>query len=236
LTGRDPDEGVSDIAYQKGYFFLRMLEENIGRKRWDAFLKEYFEAHAFQSMTTERFLAYLRKNLIRGDTALERRLNIDAWVFGAGLPANAPRVESKEFRKVEAQVKAYLAGKTAASLETKGWTSHHWQHFLRKLPAGLKPRQMAELDSAFKFSQTGNSEILNEWLLKAIASKYEAAYPALERFLTSMGRRKFLKPLYTELAKTPAGLEMARKIYEKARPAYHSVSYNTVDEILKWGK
>jgi leukotriene A-4 hydrolase/aminopeptidase len=236
LTGRDPDEGVSDIAYQKGYFFLRMLEENVGRRRWDAFLKKYFETHAFQSMTTERFLAYLRKNLTRGDMALERRLNIDAWVFGPGLPENAPKVQSGEFRRVEAQVKAYLSGKPAASLETKGWTSHHWQHFLRKLPAELEPRQMAELDAAFKFSETGNSEILNEWLLKAIGSKYEAAYPALERFLTSMGRRKFLKPLYTELAKTPAGLEMARRIYEKARPTYHSVSYNTVDDILKWGK
>jgi leukotriene A-4 hydrolase/aminopeptidase len=236
LTGRDPDEGVSDIAYQKGYFFLRMLEENVGRRRWDAFLKKYFETHAFQSMTTERFLAYLRKNLTRGDMALERRLNIDAWVFGPGLPENAPKVQSREFRRVEAQVKAYLSGKPAASLETKGWTSHHWQHFLRKLPAELEPRQMAELDAAFKFSETGNSEILNEWLLKAIGSKYEAAYPALERFLTSMGRRKFLKPLYTELAKTPAGLEMARRIYEKARPTYHSVSYNTVDDILKWGK
>jgi hypothetical protein len=213
-----------------------MLEENVGRRRWDAFLKKYFETHAFQSMTTERFLAYLRKNLTRGDMALERRLNIDAWVFGPGLPENAPRVQSREFRRVEAQVKAYLSGKPAASLDKKGWTSHHWQHFLRKLPAELEPRQMAELDAAFKFSETGNSEILNEWLLKAIGSKYEAAYPALERFLTSMGRRKFLKPLYTELAKTPAGLEMARRIYEKARPTYHSVSYNTVDDILKWGK
>ncbi len=140
LTGRDPDEGVSDIAYQKGYFFLRMLEENVGRARWDAFLKKYFETHAFQSMTTESFLQYLRKNLIMNDTALEKRLNIDAWVFGPGLPANAPKVQSKEFARVESQVKAYLAGKPARSLATTGWTSHHWQHFLRKLPAQAQAR------------------------------------------------------------------------------------------------
>ncbi len=95
---------------------------------------------------------------------------------------------------------------------------------------------MAELDGAFKFSETGNSEILNEWLLKAIANKYEPAYPALERFLTSMGRRKFLKPLYTELARTPEGLEMARRIYQKARPSYHSVSYNTVERDIEVGQ
>ncbi|MEM7350532.1 MAG: M1 family aminopeptidase/hydrolase, partial [Acidobacteriota bacterium] len=31
LAGRDPDDGMTDIAYEKGYFFLRMLEEAVGR-------------------------------------------------------------------------------------------------------------------------------------------------------------------------------------------------------------
>ena len=93
---------------------------------------------------------------------------------------------------------------------------------------------MADLDAAFRFSQTGNSEILNDWLLQVIDSNYQPAYPALERFLTTVGRRKFLQPLYTELAKTPEGTEMALRIYEKARPGYHSVSRGTIDEILGW--
>ena len=50
----------------------------------------------------------------------------------------------------------------------------------------------------------------------------------------TVGRRKYLKPLYTELAKTPAGLERARAIYSKARPRYHAVSTGTIDKILKW--
>jgi hypothetical protein len=93
---------------------------------------------------------------------------------------------------------------------------------------------MAELDAAFKFSESGNAEILHAWLLRVIARQYKPAYPALEKFLTSMGRRKFLKPLYTELAKTPEGMELARRIYARARPSYHPVSYATIDEILKW--
>jgi hypothetical protein len=93
---------------------------------------------------------------------------------------------------------------------------------------------MADLDAAFHFSASGNAEILSAWLVKVIDSGFEPAYPTLERFLTTVGRRKFLKSLYTELAKTPAGAEMALRIYEKARPGYHSVSQNTVDEILGW--
>jgi hypothetical protein len=40
--GRDPDEGVSEIAYEKGYSFLRTIEGAVGRKRFDIFLNEYF--------------------------------------------------------------------------------------------------------------------------------------------------------------------------------------------------
>ena len=201
LEGRDPDEGTTNIAYDKGYFFLRLLEETVGREKWDAFLRKYFDTFAFQSMTTSKFLAYLRENLIQGDKALEDKLKIDEWVYGTGLPANSPKVRPKQFEIVEAQVKAWTQGTPAKDLKTDGWTSHHWLHFLRKLPANLKPEQMAELDAAFKLTNTGNSEILNQWLLIAIANQYKPAYPALEKFLTGMGRRKFLRPLYTGAGK-----------------------------------
>ena len=65
---------------------------------------------------------------------------------------------------------------------------------------------------------------------------YLPAFPALERFLTSQGRRKFLKPLYQELAKSDWGRELARSIYEKARPLYHSVSTATLDPIVRTSK
>ncbi len=236
LAGRDPDDGMSDIAYEKGYFFLRLIEETVGREKWDAFLKEYFNTHAFQSMTTSRFLDYLREHLLKNDKATEDKLQIDNWVYKPGLPDNCPVVNSTEFARVETQAKAFLASTPPAELDTKGWTSHHWLHFLRQLPAKMSIEQLSALDAAYHFTDTGNSEILNEWLLHAIPSNYEPAYPALERFLTSMGRRKFLKPLYTKLAETPEGLERARRIYKKARPGYHSVSFKTIDEILKWNQ
>ncbi|HEY7161433.1 MAG TPA: M1 family aminopeptidase/hydrolase, partial [Acidobacteriota bacterium] len=36
LAGRDPDEGSTQIPYDKGYLFLRTIEENVGREKWDA--------------------------------------------------------------------------------------------------------------------------------------------------------------------------------------------------------
>jgi len=236
LTGRDPDEGVTDIAYNKGYFFLRMIEESVGRERWDALLKMYFETHAFKSMTTEAFLEYLRSNLIKGDRTLEDRLRINDWVYGPGLPKNVPKVFSEEFARVETQLEAWKKGTPASKLSTHNWTTHHWLHFLRNLPPQLSKQQMQELDRAFGLTRSGNAEILSAWFLHTIANDYQPAYPALERFLIEVGRRKFLKPLYTKLTETPAGLARARKIYAQARTGYHAVSTSTIDTILKWNE
>jgi len=233
LKGRDPDDGMNQVAYVKGAMFLRMLEEAVGRKRFDRFLRAYFDKFAFQSMTTQGFLDHLRANLLNNDRRLEAKLRVDQWVNGPGLPPNAPQRRSTRFQKVEAQATKFAAGAAPAQIATKGWSTHEWLHFLRSLK-DLDAKQMAELDRAFKFTQSGNAEILTAWLLKAVEAKYEPAYPRLEEFLTSVGRRKFLKPLYEAMAKTPEGKQMARRIYEKARPGYHAVAQQTVDQLLDY--
>lgn len=237
LEGRDPDEGMTDVAYDKGSFFLRMLEEALGRETWDAFLREYFDRHAFESMTTARFLELLEAELL-GPERMERLL-VEEWVYGPGLPANAPRVEPKAFEQVEVQLERLadrdvLEEGAAEELETEGWNTHQWLHFLRHLPEDLSRQRMAELDAAFDFTGTGNSEILHAWLLQSIRHDYREADGALADFLTRQGRRKFLVPLYKALAETEEGRKRAREIYRRARPGYHPVSRATLDEILGW--
>lgn len=232
LTGRDPDDAATKLAYEKGYSLLRLIEETVGREAWDAFLRDYFDRHAFQSMTTAEFLDELREKLLAAHPGLEDQIGVEQWVHTPGIPVNAPQVHSDAFTKVEAQVKAFESGTAASSLLTDKWSTHEWIHFLRHLPKELTRQQMAELDDAFHFTDSGNSEILHEWLMNAIDKQYEPAWDALERFLLRQGRRKFLKPLYQKLAETPEGLARARRIYAKARPMYHAVSYRTIDQLL----
>ncbi len=234
LGGRDPDDGMTAIAYDKGHFFLRTLEKAAGREKWDAFLRSYFDKFAFTSMTTEVFLSYLKKALFTTQTQ-QTEARLDAWVYGPGVPDNAALSESEEFSKVESEMQKWLAGAAANSITTTDWTTHHWLHFLRSLPQGLSKNQMLALDNAFKLSKSGNSEIMHAWLLHVVANKYDRGYAALEHFLTSMGRRKFLKPLYTQMMKTPGMVQMAKLIYSKARASYHPISVTTIDEILSWG-
>jgi aminopeptidase N len=232
LEGRDPDEGLSDIPYEKGSMFLWLVEQNVGRERFDAFLKEYFAAHAFKTITTEEFLRYMRRNLIRGDSALEKKINIDAWVYGPGIPANAPRADGERFRRVDEVRASFLAGAAPEQLPTKGWTTHEWLHFLRKMPDSLNSSQMAGLDHAFRFSTTGNSEIADLWFIQAVRAKYTPAYRTMDMFLSSVGRQKFLLPLYEEMMKT-GDTARARSTYERYRQNYHPLTQAKLDKVVR---
>ena len=235
LKGRDPDDAVTDIPYEKGALFLRHSEKSIGREKFDAFLKGYFDHFAFQSITTADFVKYLEAHLIKGDAGLVKKLNVEEWLHKPGIPGSAPRVTAEALSRVEEQLKGWLDGKTPTrDLKTEAWSTQEWLHFLNQMPAKLEVKLMKELDDAFRLMRTGNSEVLFAWLLLSVKNGYEEAYPRLESFLTSVGRRKYLMPLYQELVKTPAGKERALAIYRKARPGYHPIAVGSIDPIVGW--
>ena len=113
-----------------------------------------------------------------------------------------------------------------------GWTTHHWLQFLEQLPDDVGTARMAELDQRFQLTQTGNSEILFDWLRLSILNRYTVAYPVLEQFLTSVGRLKFLIPLYKAMQDTPDDRDRAARIYATARSGYHSLAWKTLDPII----
>ena len=218
LKGRDPDDGCTLVPYQKGALLLRTIECEAGRARFDAFLRSYFDHFAFQSITTQDFVDYLNREL-------PTSVPVDEWIYRSGIPATAAEPHSDAFTRVEEQAVRWRKGQ---AIETRRWSTQEWLHFLRT----LETPDLARLDREFHFSQTGNAEILCQWLQLSIRAHYEPAFPLLEKFLCSVGRRKFLKPLYGEMLETPEGTDLARNIYRRARPGYHYIARNTLDGMI----
>ena len=237
LNGRNPDDGATQIPYDKGAALLRLIEQTVGRARFDEYLKGYLDRHAFKSITTATFLADLRGNLIRGDQALEQSLRLEQWIYQPGLPDNATVPKSAALTRVEEAVRQVTAGTASESIRrsfnTDSWTTQEWQHFLESLLDTLSAAQVADLDRTFGLTARGNSEVLFAWLRIAIRHRYEPAMPAVERFLTSQGRRKFLRPLFEDLMATEWGKPIARRIYKAARPTYHAVASATLDQVVR---
>jgi aminopeptidase N len=233
MTGHDPDEPSTSIPYEKGALFLTVLEGAVGRERFDAYLRGYFDRFAFRSLSTVDFESDLRIHLLTAVPGAADRVDVHSWLDEPGLPAGFPEPRPARFTVIEHQAHNWLTGAiTADRIETAGWSTQEWLHFLRALPDDLPAARLAELDVAHHLTNRGNAEVVAQWLRMAVRGNYAPADRRLETFLTTIGRRKYVVPLYAELAKTPAGKVRARAIYAVARDFYHPIVAARIDPLL----
>ncbi|MEP1231175.1 MAG: M1 family metallopeptidase [Litorimonas sp.] len=231
-----PDDAFSQVAYVKGQYFLMFLEERFGRETFDTFLKNYFNDFAFQSITTEDFIQYLHENLHKDNPEALTRAELDEWIYGQGLPDTTKDPQSSAFDEVEAAAQAWFEGGNIDPLKVSAadWSTHEWLHFLNTLPDGMTMAQYEALDTAFALTGTQNAETAFAWYMQAIKGEYEEAFPAMEAFLQSVGRGKFIYRLYAALH--ASGREdwgyWTADVYEIARPGYHPIAQRRIDEIL----
>ncbi len=237
LNGRDPDDGMTSIAYVKGAFFLKTLEEKVGREKFDVFIKKYFDTYKFKTITTDVFEKYLAQNLLNPN---DIEFNTKEWLYEKGIPKNCVKIVSPRFEKVEVLANEFSNGKNIFKKKKKKdlitrekFITQEWLAFIRKLPRNIDVKQLAILDEKLNFKNSGNAEIMTEWFVLAIETGYLDVRPEMEKFLMKIGRRKFILPIYKTLAKKKENLAFAKEIYKKARPYYHSVSQKTMDELLK---
>lgn len=234
LAGRDPDDAFSSVPYTKGQLFLIYLEQKYGRDKFDRFIRNYFDSHAFESLGTASFVKYLTENLLNKYPDVVTIAEINEWLFEQGLPSFVPRPKSNAFILVDEQIEGFVAQNILAEqLPTNGWTVHQWLHFINNLPVDLSLEQMQSLDKAFNLTNSTNAELAHAWYLLSLRTGYQAIYPAMEKYLVGIGRRKLIVPLYKKLAESEQGKAWATKVYQKARPGYHPLAQGTVDAILK---
>ena len=229
----DPGATFGQLDYFKGSTFLRTIEAAVGRAKWDAYLRAYFDRHAFQPQTTTGFLADLRANLIRGDKALEAKLELDRWAYRPGLPDNAVHVTSATLAAVDAKLAAFNAGGPASAVQPAGWATQQWLRFLNGLPRQQPPARLAELDGALGLSTSNNAYVRSAWAELAIANRYEPALPGIEEFVKRVGRGLLIYPIYKDLmAQGDWGKPIALRFYEGAKAGYHPNAAAGVAKIV----
>lgn len=215
LEGVDPDDAFSEVPYDKGNLFLRAIEARVGRPRFDAFARAYFDAHRFTSITTDAFLAFAQRELPGALEAVRWR----EWVDGDGVPDDAPVTRSAMLDRVEA-----LGSAAPDDDAGRAMSSTEWQLYLDRLPRDADHALLRDLDARFSLSQTGNMEVKVAWLELALASGYAPALPEVERVLCAVGRMKYLKPLYDGLLARAETRPLAVSTFERAAEGYHPIA------------
>jgi aminopeptidase N len=230
-----PEGTYGELDYTKGSTFLRTIEAAVGRPAWDAYLTSYFNRHAFQPQTTAGFLTDLRANLIKGDKALEAKLELDRWAYQAGLPDNAVHVKSATLAKIDETLARVNAGAPIASVEPSHWSTQEWLRFLNGLPRKQAPERLAELDKSLGLSASPNPYIRSAWLVLAAENRYDPAAASMAEFLPRIGRGLLIFPVYRALkAEGDWGTPIAKRIYTTARANYHPTVVATLDKLLDW--
>jgi len=233
LSDDDPERAFTAVPYHKGRLFLVWLEDRFGRATFDAFLREYFDAFAFESIATTELVDYLEAELLPRDPDAVTMAEVREWIFEPGLPEFAVVPASDAFETVDEYRRRWLAGEIElGEIPADEWTVSEWRHFLLGLGDKLDRERMAALDEAFELTGTGNVEILYLWLVRAIETRYEPGIERLETFLLEVGRNKFTEPLYRELAATDWGREWAIGVYERARSGYHPLTRQAAERAL----
>ena len=232
LTDRSPDDAVTDIAYEKGFLFLKNTELAAGREKFDNFLKHYFSKYAFKSVTLKDFENELNSYLIKGDERLKTAINAYGWIYQPGIPKNAKLPHSARFDTIDALSVNFLKDNLQDPLSRNIKSTNEKLYFIRSLPDSIDTRKLQYIDSIFHFTTSHNSEIQYAWYLLGIKKNYQPVYPYLDTFLNTVGRRKFIEPLYGELLKSDKDKKLAEEFYQKNRPNYHAVSTRTIDKLF----
>jgi leukotriene-A4 hydrolase len=233
LRDRDPELAFSAVPYEKGRLFMAFLDAKFGHERFNAFLQGYFDHFAFKSISTEQFNEYLFANLLDRFPGIVSRDQVSDWEHAPGIPADAVLPSSGAFLPVDEARAAWLGGTLPAKKIGPEWVTQQWLYFLDNLPAALSARQLAELDEARGLTHSQNADIEHSWLMIVIRNNYQPGYARLEEYLKTIGRRKLIAPLYTELMKTTSGAELAKRVYAKARAGYHPDTVAAIEAIVK---
>jgi len=226
--GADPDEFYSMVPYEKGFLFVTLLEDAVGRERFDEFLRHYMKTYAFQSITTSEFEEFLGAEL----PGVADRVRAESWIHGEGLPGNAPVFTSDQLTDLQSLGAAWSDGRRPDPAAVQAWSATEWQVYLQALPRRLSAEDCAWLDATFGLTAQENGEILCNWLVIAVASGHEPAYARAAEFVGQVGRMKYLKPLYTALHGHAATRQLAVDTFAAHAAGYHPIARGGIERIL----
>lgn len=229
LSNIDPDDVYSCVPYEKGFLLVALMERVVGRTRFDQFVRAYMDRFNFQSIDTEEFLEFLNEALPEA----KGKIDLKAWIYDPGLPADAPEFESRRLQELNRLAEGWANGLRPNVDDAKKWAVPEWLVYLGGLPPKISTQDCAWLAESFSFNDSHNSEILCKWLVIAIRSGYEPALAKAADFLGTIGRMKFLKPLYNELHRGESTRKLAVELFERNRESYHPIARSGLALILK---
>lgn len=233
LENIDPDDVFSEIPYEKGSLFLRLLEETVSRTSFDRFIRAYIEKYRFTSIDTKELCSFIEAHFPN----LLEKVSANKWLYSPGIPENCPKVVSSKLEFITNLSSGFKFGTYPTTEEISAMTPSEKLVYFQGLPRVLTTEQLDFLVTNFNLKEVTNSEILAEYLTIAAGSDYEPSFPQIKSFLSEVGRIKYIRPIYKAMGKNKRTRMMAREIFEHTKDSLHPLSQSVIiQEMEKFEK
>lgn len=226
---RDPDATTTIIPYYKGSFLLKECEYAVGRERFDAFIQKYMRTYQFQSLTTEAFLEFFKREL---PEAFEK-VDIPGWVYEPGLTDKRRRTQSALYDEVQAVLTVYRQGARPAREQVAGWHRYQILSFLQALPKQIPVEDCRYFEEIFELEKKNDAGHYSYFYATCISSGYEEILPRVEEFFGRVGRMLYLFPVFRAMLASEWAKAHARRIFEQVRERHHKITVHVTEKLLE---
>lgn len=240
LIGVHPDDAFSRVPYEKGHTFLRYLEVIVGGPTvFEPFLRSYFDTFKYKSIDTNDFkkffLSYFEEN-----KCIEN-IDWEAWLYTPGMPPITPKydetlievcltykerwVEWDELKEEPPIKQKDLKSKLSVNVIIQVL-----QEILDEPPQTIS--KLKGIEKIFKFNDVTNCEIKFRWLRICLKAHWEEKVPIALEWLNSVGRMKYVRPLYRDLYDWEDVREQAIENFnENKRFMMHVTAYTVAKDL-----
>ncbi|KAI0148706.1 leukotriene A-4 hydrolase [Xylariaceae sp. FL1272] len=235
--GVDPEDAFSSIPYEKGFHFLYYLDNLVGREHFDKFIPHYFKTWARKSLDSyefkQTFLDFFENY---GNEDIKQKIATIPWeerFYTPGLPPK-PKFNTAYVDTCMALAEKWKQADYKPSIkDIESFTANQVLVFLQAVQNFEQPLSAERshlLGKTYNISSSKNVELKAAYYLIALQAVDRKELEGVVDLLGSVGRMKFVRPLYRELVKVDR--ELAVKTFEANKDFYPSTTKGQLTKDL----
>ncbi|KAI0472921.1 peptidase family M1-domain-containing protein [Xylariaceae sp. FL0804] len=236
-TGVDPEDAFSSVPYEKGFHFLYYLDKLVGREHFDKFIPHYFKTWARKSLDSFEFKkTFLDFFDAYGNQEIKQKIAQIPWeerFYKPGLPpkpafdtsrvdsclALADKWKQKDYQPSPKDLEPFTANQVLVFLQT-----------VQDFSPGLSTERSHLMGTTYNLSSSKNVELKSAYYMIALEAGDRQELPGVVDLLSSVGRMKFVRPLFRKLNKLDR--DLAVKTFQENKDFYPSTTKGQVAKDL----
>ncbi|RYP40647.1 hypothetical protein DL767_001505 [Monosporascus sp. MG133] len=235
--GVDPEDAFSTVPYEKGFHFLYYLERLVGREHFDKFIPHYFHSWARKSLDSYEF----KKTFLDffegyGNAEIKEKITTIPWeerFYKPGLPPKpdfntayvdkcldlAEKWRQEDYKPDVSDIESFTANQMVVFLQA-----------IQSFPTPLSAERSHLLGTTYNISSSKNVEVKSAYYIVSLNAGDRQEIPGIVELVSSVGRMKFVRPLYRKLNEVDR--DLAVSTFEKSKDFYPSTTRNQLEKDL----